>query len=86
KQSFWGGRGEWTLAGYEIVKTGLTIPDPSNPPAGLALQIGQQSSRGVEGSIGLALNDGWRVDANLALLRASYDNNSQVVGGKVVSY
>ncbi|UFX46183.1 TonB-dependent receptor [Bradyrhizobium sp. 41S5] len=86
KQSFWGGRGEWTLAGYEIVKTGLTIPDPSNPTAGLALQIGQQSSRGVEGSIGLALNDGWRVDANLALLRARYDNNSQVVGGKVVSY
>ncbi|MGY3583561.1 iron complex outermembrane receptor protein [Bradyrhizobium sp. USDA 4341] len=86
KQSFWGGRGEWTLAGYEIVKTGLTIPDPSNPTAGLALQIGQQSSRGVEGTIGLALNDGWRVDANLALLRARYDNNSQVVGGKVVSY
>ncbi|MGY4318181.1 TonB-dependent receptor [Bradyrhizobium sp. JR3.5] len=86
KQSFWGGRGEWTLAAYEIVKTGLTIPDPSNPTAGLALQIGQQSSRGVEGTIGLALNDGWRVDANLALLRARYDNNSQVVGGKVVSY
>lgn len=86
KQSFWGGRGEWTLAAYEIVKTGLTIPDPGNPTAGLALQIGQQSSRGVEGSIGLALNDGWRVDANLALLRARYDNNSQVVGGKVVSY
>ncbi|MHC2435168.1 TonB-dependent receptor [Bradyrhizobium sp. USDA 4451] len=86
KQSFWGGRGEWTLAAYEIVKTGLTVPDPSNPTAGLALQIGQQSSRGVEGSIGLALNDGWRVDANLALLRARYDNNSQVVGGKIVSY
>ncbi|MHC2467617.1 TonB-dependent receptor [Bradyrhizobium embrapense] len=86
KQSFWGGRGEWTLAAYEIVKTGLTIPDPSNPTAGVALQIGQQSSRGVEGSVGLALNDGWRVDANLALLRARYDNNSQVVGGKIVSY
>lgn len=86
KQSFWDGRGEWTLAAYEIVKTGLTIPDPSNPTAGLALQIGQQSSRGVEGTIGLALNDGWRVDANLALLRARYDNNSQVVGGKIVSY
>ncbi|MGF6305899.1 iron complex outermembrane receptor protein [Bradyrhizobium sp. i1.8.4] len=85
KQSFWGGRGEWTLAGYEIVKTGLTIADPGNP-TGPALQIGQQSSRGVEGSIGLALNDGWRVDANLALLRARYDNNSQVVGGKIVSY
>ncbi|WP_084305636.1 TonB-dependent receptor [Bradyrhizobium sp. ARR65] len=85
KQSFWGGRGEWTLAGYQIVKNNLLVPDP-NSPAGLALQVGQQSSRGIEASIGLALNDGWRVDANLALLRARYDNFSQVVGGQIVSY
>src|SRR6185437_7171782 len=85
KQSFWGGRGEWTLAGYEIVKNNLLVADPSNP-AGLALQVGQQSSRGVEASIGLALNDGWRVDANLALLRAKYDNFSQLVNGQLVSY
>jgi iron complex outermembrane receptor protein len=85
KQSFWGGRGEWTLAGYQIVKNNLLVPDPTNP-AGLALQVGQQSSRGVEASMGLALTDGWRVDANLALLRARYDNFSAVVGGKVVSY
>ncbi|WP_244443087.1 TonB-dependent receptor [Bradyrhizobium sp. Ai1a-2] len=85
KQSFWGGRGEWTLAGYEIVKNNLLVPDPNNP-AGLALQVGQQSSRGIEASIGLALDGGWRVDANLAVLRARYDNFSQVVGGKLVSY
>jgi iron complex outermembrane receptor protein len=85
KQSFWGGRGEWTLAGYEIVKNNLLVADPNNP-AGLALQVGQQSSRGVEATVGLALNDGWRVDANLALLRAQYDNFSQVVSGKMVSY
>jgi iron complex outermembrane recepter protein len=85
KQSFWGGRGEWTLAGYQIVKNNLLVPDPTNP-AGLALQVGQQSSRGVEASMGLALTGGWRVDANLALLRARYDNFSAVVGGKVVSY
>ncbi|UQR64858.1 TonB-dependent receptor [Bradyrhizobium sp. C-145] len=85
KQSFWGGRGEWTLAGYQIVKNNLLVPDPVNP-AGLALQVGQQSSRGVEASIGLALNDGWRVDANLALLQARYDKFSQTVGGKIVSY
>lgn len=85
KQSFWGGRGEWTLAGYQIVKSNLLIPDPNNV-AGLALQVGQQSSRGVEASIGLALNDGWRIDANFAVLRAKYDNFSQSVGGKIVSY
>ena len=85
KQSFWGGRGEWTLAGYQIVKNNLLIADPNNP-TGPALQIGEQSSRGVEASVGLALNDGWRIDANLAVLRAKYDNNTQSVGGKIVSY
>lgn len=85
KQSFWGGRGEWTLAGYEIVKNNLLVPDPNNP-AGLALQVGQQSSRGIEASIGLALDGGWRVDANLAVLRAKYDDFSQAVAGRIVSY
>jgi iron complex outermembrane receptor protein len=85
KQSFLGGRGEWALAGYQIVKNNLLVPDPSNP-AGLALQVGQQSSRGGEASIGLALNDSWRVDANLALLQARYDNFTQMVSGKIVSY
>jgi iron complex outermembrane receptor protein len=85
KQSFLGGRGEWALAGYQIVKNNLLVPDPSNP-AGLALQVGQQSSRGGEASIGLALNDSWRVDANLALLQARYDNFTQMVNGKIVSY
>ncbi|WP_338829298.1 TonB-dependent receptor [Bradyrhizobium sp. 27S5] len=85
KQSFLGGRGEWTLAGYQIVKNNLLVADPNNP-AGLALQVGQQSSRGVEASVGLALDYGWRIDANVALLQAKYDNNSQLVSGKLVSY
>jgi len=76
KQSFWNGRGEWTLAGYQIVKNDLLTADPNNPN-GPALQVGQQSSRGVEASVGLALTGGWRIDANLALLRARYDNFSQ---------
>ena len=85
KQSFWGGRGEWTLAGYQIVKNNLLVADPTNP-AGPALQVGQQSSHGVEAAVGLALNGGWRVDANLALLQARYDNFSQAVGNQLVSY
>lgn len=85
KQSFLGGRGEWTLAGYQITKNNLLVADPNNI-TGPALQVGQQSSRGVEASIGLALDGGWRVDANLALLQAKYDNFSQSVSGKLVSY
>ncbi|MET0706573.1 MAG: TonB-dependent siderophore receptor [Tardiphaga sp.] len=72
KQSFWGGRGEWTLAGYEIVKNNLLTPIPGG--GGAVQQVGQQSSRGVEASVGLALDYGWRIDANTAFLRAKYDD------------
>ncbi|HXQ04058.1 MAG TPA: TonB-dependent receptor, partial [Bradyrhizobium sp.] len=40
KQSFWGGRGEWTLAGYRIVKNNLLTPDPNDPTK--VQQVGQQ--------------------------------------------
>jgi iron complex outermembrane receptor protein len=84
KQSFWGGRGEWTLAGYQIVKNNLLERDPTNPL--LTVQVGQQSSRGVEASVGFALDHGWRIDANTALLRAKYDDFVQSVGGVAVNY
>ncbi|KRR11241.1 TonB-dependent receptor [Bradyrhizobium jicamae] len=84
KQSFWGGRGEWTLAGYEIVKNNLLARDPNNPT--VTVQVGQQSSRGVEASIGFALDHGWRIDANTAFLRARYDDFVQAVGGVAVNY
>jgi iron complex outermembrane receptor protein len=78
KQSFWGGRGEWTLAGYEIVKNNLLAAVPGG--GGTVQQVGQQSSRGVEASIGLALDYGWRIDANTAFLRAKYDDFLQASG------
>jgi iron complex outermembrane receptor protein len=86
KQSFWGGRGEWTLAGYQIVKNNLLARDPINPANTVAQQIGQQSSRGVEASIGLMLDGGWRIDANTTFLRAKYDDFAQVVGGVGVNF
>ena len=84
KQSFWGGRGEWTLAGYEIVKNNLLARDPNIPS--LTVQVGQQSSRGVEASVGFLLDHGWRIDANTAILRARYDDFVQSVGGVAVNY
>ena len=84
KQSFWGGRGEWTLAAYEIVKNNLLARDPNTPS--LTVQVGQQSSRGVEASVGFALDHGWRVDANTAFLRAKYDDFVQAVGNGAVNY
>jgi len=84
KQSFWNGRGEWTLAGYQIVKNNLLARNPLNPA--LTDQIGQQSSRGIEASLGLALAYGWRIDANTAWLRAKYDDFVQSSGGVAVNY
>jgi len=84
KQSFWGGRGEWTLAGYQIVKNNLLQQDPTNLT--VTVQVGQQSSRGVEASVGLALDHGWRIDANTALLRAKYDDFVQSVDGAAVNF
>lgn len=46
KQAFWGKRGEWTLAAYEIRKNDLLSRDPVNPT--ITQQVGQQSSRGLE--------------------------------------
>lgn len=46
KGVFWEGRGEWTLAGYRIVKDNLISAVPGQP--NVATQVGSQSSYGVE--------------------------------------
>jgi len=84
KQSFGGGRGEWTLAGYQIVKNNLLARDPNNP--GQVVQVGQQSSVGIEATLGLVLDYGWRIDANTAFLKAKYDDFVQSVNGVAVNY
>jgi iron complex outermembrane receptor protein len=69
KQSLWNGAFEWSLSAYDIVKTDLLVATSLTQ----RLQIGQQSSRGIEAAIGVELGGGWRVDANGALVDAQYD-------------
>lgn len=83
KQAFWESRGQWTVASYSIVKNGLLAPDPANPAT--SVQIGQQSSRGVEATVGLALANGVRLDANAAILRAQFDDFAETIRGVPVS-
>lgn len=71
KQSFWGGRGEWTLALYDIEKKNLLSADPKNSQ--VVRQVGQQSSRGVELSAALQITETLRYEGNVALLQAEYD-------------
>ena len=86
KQQLAGGRAEWTLAAYQIVKNNLLARDPQNPANTTPLQIGQQSSRGIEASAGFKVTETLRLDANVAVLRAKYDYFVQVVGGKALNY
>ena len=50
------------------------------------MQVGSQSSHGVELALGWRVAPGWRLDGNLALLHAQYDSFTQVVNGAAVSY
>lgn len=79
KQSLANARADWAVAVYRIVKEKLLVPDPNNPT--LRLQIGQQSSRGVEVSGSVNLGLGLRIDANMALLDARYDDFTELVAG-----
>ncbi|MFD1705084.1 TonB-dependent receptor [Methylopila henanensis] len=73
KQSLWDDRFEWTLSAFYIEKKDLLAPRPGALAGTPAEQIGKQSSRGVEASVGVELGHGWRVDANGTILDARYD-------------
>ena len=84
KQSLAGGRGDWTLAAYHIVKEKLLVPDPNNPT--LRLQIGQQSSRGIEFACAVNMGYGLRMDGNIAILDARYDDFTELIGGTLTQW
>ncbi|MFI5446378.1 TonB-dependent receptor [Polaromonas sp. UC242_47] len=76
-------RGEWTASVYRIEKRNILSRDALNPL--LTQQVGQQSSTGVELALAMEPVRGWSVDANLAMLRARYDNFNELVGAALVS-
>ncbi|MFJ2281580.1 TonB-dependent receptor [Pseudomonas sp. NPDC087803] len=84
KQLFWDQRGEFTLAAYRIVKKKLLTDDPGNPT--LKQQVGQQSSNGLEASLDLQLPHAWQLQANAAIVKAKYDDFSEVINGQTLSY
>jgi iron complex outermembrane receptor protein len=83
KQSLWGQRAEWTVAGYHIVKKKLLAAVPGSP--GEVQQIGSQSSRGVEATGSVNLPVGLRIEGNLAILDARFDDFAEEVGDVLVS-
>jgi len=83
KQTFWDDKGQWTLAAYHIRKKNLVTRDPNDPS--LRVQVGSQSSRGLELTVGVELARDWRVDFNGAILDARYDDYTDSSGGAAVS-
>lgn len=65
------GKGEVTLALYHIAKDDILTRDPNDNTR--TVQGGKQSSRGLELSTMLLPSAHWRIDANMALLKARYD-------------
>lgn len=83
KFDFWQGKGVATVAAYSISRKNLSTPDQNNP--NVSVLVGEQSSRGVELSVGIRPSSALSLQGNLALVDAQFDNFSQVVSGVAVS-
>lgn len=83
KNAFAEGKGEWTVALYDIRKDNLLTTNPENPDQ--TVQVGQQSSRGIEGTLSLAFARNWQFDANASILHAQFDDFTESVGGIATS-
>jgi len=70
KHSFLNGRGEILASVYQIEKTDIPSTDPAT---GFTVQVGKQSSRGFEIAGSYRPLDILRLEANLALVNARYD-------------
>lgn len=75
--------GEVTLAYFDIVRTDILTRDPLNST--LTVQIGEQSSNGVELAVALRPHPQWAIDASLSLLDARFDEFNERVAGVGVS-
>ncbi|MFO0773192.1 MAG: TonB-dependent receptor [Nitrospiraceae bacterium] len=81
KQSFWGDRGEWTLAYYDIFRKNILTADSPTT----TVNVGRQTSKGVELSAALRPTDAWRLQGNLTFLSARFADFSEGTGTSVIS-
>lgn len=75
--------GEVTLSLFDIERTNVLTRDPLNST--LTVQIGEQSSKGVELSAVLRPSDKWTVEGNASVLDAQFDKFFERVSGVGVS-
>ncbi|MEG0677226.1 MAG: TonB-dependent receptor [Comamonas sp.] len=71
KQQLGNGRGEWTVAVFDIAKKDIITRDPNRPSE--SIQGGKQSSKGVEFTAALKATKSLRFEGNLAYVDAQFD-------------
>lgn len=81
KGSFWNNRVEWTIAYFDIVRKNILTQVSQTE----SVNVGRQSSHGIEFDGAVRLTDAWRIQGNVTFLSARYDRFSQLVSGNVVS-
>lgn len=75
KFDFWDRKGTATLAAFHISRRNIASQDPNTP--GVTIQVGEQSSKGVELAVGLRPSARWQVQANLMATQARYERLTQ---------
>ncbi len=80
KQQVAGGRGEWTLAVFDIKKDDIITRDPDRPA--ISIQGGSQSSRGAEPAAAFQATPALRVEGNLSYVDAQFDKLIEAGGNR----
>jgi iron complex outermembrane receptor protein len=81
KGDLWNKRVEWTVAYFDIFRENILTRTSLTE----AVNVGRQSSRGVELALGVRPTDAWRVQGNLTYLSAKFDDFTELSGGNLVS-
>lgn len=75
KNELWEGKATSTLAVFHITRKNIATQDPNN--SSTTLLVGQQSSKGVEWTLGVQPTTRWSLLGNVAYVRAQYDDYVQ---------
>ena len=81
KGDWWNKRVEWTLAYFDIFRENILTQTSLTE----AVNVGRQSSKGVELALAARPTDAWRVQGNVTFLSAKFDDFAERSGGTVVS-
>jgi len=81
KGQFFNHRAEWTVAYFDIVRDNILTQVSQTA----SVNVGRQSSKGVEFDAAFRVTDAWRVQGNVTFLSAKFDEFNQLSGGNVVS-